>query len=243
MTQKKTSPQPGERTSADRTPPRAPAPWWRRKAAVVTSVLVVAGAAAAAIVLTVAGGGGSSSASPAANGPQGPEGIPLETGALLAPASTTAHGQPVDGISCSANEQVAYHVHTHLSVYVDGQLRPIPAGVGIVSPVPTPTAHGTFVGASRCYYWLHVHVQDGVIHIESPTSRTYTLGQFFDIWRQPLSSTQVAGVSGHLTVFVDGHRYTGNVRNVALGSHQDVQIDVGTPVVAPRAVNWKGTGL
>lgn len=177
------------------------------------------------------------------SGPAGPEKVPLEEGRLLASAASAAHGAPVAGISCDANEQVAYHVHTHLAVYVDGVLRPIPAGIGIVRPVAVPTAHGSFDEATQCYYWLHVHAQDGVIHIESPTERTYTLGQFFDIWRQPLSQNQVAGAKGHLTIFLNNRRYRGNPRDLRLGSHEDIQIDVGRPVVAPHRVRWKGTGL
>jgi len=50
----------------------------------------------------------------------------------------------------------------------------------------------------------HVHAQDGIIHVESPTARTYTLGQFFGIWRQPLDAQQVGPARGTLTVFVNG---------------------------------------
>jgi hypothetical protein len=122
-------------------------------------------------------------------------------------------------------------------------LRPIPAGVGIVSPVAEATADGPFYAASRCDYWLHVHTQDGVIHIESPTARTYTLGEFFDIWGQPLSSTRIASATGRLTVFVNGERYLGNPRDIELGSHLDIQIDVGAPTVAPESVDWAATQL
>ena len=117
-----------------------------------------------------------------ASGPAGPEAVALEEGTSLAPSATPAMGTMVDGVGCSAGEQVVYHVHTHLSVYVGGRLRPIPAGIGIVDPRAEPTAEGPFVEASHRYYWLHVHTQDGIIHIESPSVRTYTLGQFFDIW-------------------------------------------------------------
>lgn len=177
-------------------------------------------------------------------GPPGPEGVPLETGRLLAPVTTTSQGGRVDGISCSTNEQVAYHVHTHLAVYVDGRLRPLPAGIGMVEPaIYELTKDGPFYAATHCYYWLHVHAQDGVIHIESPTRRRYSLGDFFDIWRQPLGPGRVAGARGPLTVFVDGRRSHGNPRAILLGSHEDVQIDVGRPVVRPYTVDWKGTGL
>jgi hypothetical protein len=149
----------------------------------------------------------------------------------------------VDGVQCNSSEQVAYHVHTHLSVYVDGHLRPIPAGIGIVSPIALSTPNGRFDQASQCYYWLHVHAQDGVIHIESPAGHSYTLGDFFDLWRQPLSASQVGPASGPVRVYVNGRPYSGDPRAVQLGSHVDIQIDVGTPVVAPRTVNWSVTSL
>jgi hypothetical protein len=182
-------------------------------------------------------------ATKAVTGPPGPEGVPLEEGALLAPASTSATGQPVDGVQCNSNEQFAYHVHTHLSVYVHGTLRPVPAGVGIVMPLSQPTANGAFDQASQCYYWLHVHAQDGVIHIESPAGPSYTLGDFFDLWRQPLSANQVGPDTGALTMFVNGRPYRGDPRHIRLGSHDDVQIDVGTPVVPPQRVDWSVTAL
>jgi hypothetical protein len=176
-------------------------------------------------------------------GPAGPEGVPLEQGPLLAPATTAATGHTVDGIECNPTEQVVYHIHSHLSVYVNGTLRPIPGGIGIVAPVPQQTAEGPFYGASTCYYWLHVHAQDGVIHIESPSVRAYTLGQFFAIWGQPLSAVRVGTAAGHLTVFVDGRRYHGDPAGITLGSHEDIQIDVGSPTVPPKKVDWSNTGL
>jgi len=176
-------------------------------------------------------------------GPLGPENVPLEVGTPLAPASTAAQGQTVDGVQCNSSEQVAYHVHTRLTVYVDGKMRPLPPGIGIVAPVAKRTTRGPFYQATHCYYWLHVHAQDGIIHIESPTKRTYTLGQFFDLWGQPLSRTQVASAEGPMVVFVNGRKYTGDPRSITLGSRKVVQIDVGSPVVPPKTVDWSVTGL
>ncbi len=177
-------------------------------------------------------------------GPPGPEGVPLELGQLLAPVSSSSTGDAVDGIQCDASEQVVYHVHTHLAVYVDGRLRPIPAGIGLVQPaIAAETQDGPFYGATKCYYWLHVHAQDGIIHIESPTTKSYSLGQFFAIWRQPLNVRQVAGVKGKLTIWVNGNRYVGNPAHIRLGFHEDVQIDVGAPLVGPKSINWALTRL
>jgi hypothetical protein len=176
-------------------------------------------------------------------GPAGPEGVVLEQGQLLAPASSAAVGQTIDGIQCNAGEQVAYHIHAHLTVYVNGALRPIPAGIGIVTPVAQQTANGPFDSASRCYYWLHVHAQDGVIHVESPNQSNYTLGQFFAIWNQPLTADQIGPDRGTLTVFVNGIRYAGNPASIALKSHEDIQVDVGTPAVAAQRIDWSKSRL
>jgi len=182
----------------------------------------------------------SDSAQSTLTGPPGPEGIPLQQGTVLASLSTAATGQTVNGIQCSSSEQTSYHIHSHLIVYVNGAVRPIPPGIGIVSPV---SQDGVFYGATKCYYWLHVHAQDGVIHVESPTVRTYTLGDFFAIWGQPLSTTQVGPVTGNLSVFVNGRSYSGNPADITLKSHEDIQINVGSPSVPPKKVDWSKSGL
>jgi hypothetical protein len=204
---------------------------------------------AAIVIITVATGGSSSGSSngsttgAATTGPLGPEGIPIEQGTLLASAATAASGQTVDGIKCESAEQVAYHIHAHLAVYVDGKLRPIPLGIGIVKPAVQHTSSGDFAQATNCYYWLHTHVQDGIIHIESPTHTTYTLGQFFDEWNQPLSSSQVASAKGAVTVYVNGKSYTGDPRSIPLTAHAVIQLDVGSPTVGPRSLDWSKSQL
>ncbi len=82
-----------------------------------------------------------------------------------------------------------------------------------------------------------------MIHIESPAQQSYTLGQFFDLWGQPLSPNQVGPATGPLTVYVNGRPYSGNPRDIPLGSREDIQIDVGTPTVPPVPVDWTATSL
>lgn len=217
-----------------------------RWSAIVAAFVIVA---AAVVVIAITSGGGSSknttTPTPTTTGKVviGPEAIPIEQGVVLAPASTAASGQPVDGIECQSAEQVAYHIHAHLAVYDNGRLRPIPLGIGIVKPVVQQTPTGGFAQASNCYYWLHTHVQDGVIHIESPTKTIYTLGQFFDEWKQPLTSDQVATVQGKVTAYVNGKVYAGNLRSIPLTAHATIQLDIGTPTVAPQSVDWARSSL
>ncbi len=229
---------------AGRRPAEPGAPRRRRRTALLAvAAIIVVAVAGVVIGLSVGGGSSSPPASTAPVQPSGPEGIPLQVGAPLAPLPVGTTGQTIDGIQCNSSEQVAYHIHTHLAVYVNGRLRPVPAGIGIVVPIAQQTTAGPFYGASRCYYWLHVHAQDGVIHVESPVVQAYTLGQFFDLWDQPLNAGQVGPVSGPLTVFVDGRRYLGDPRAIPLESHEDIQIDVGAPEIPPQPVNWSVTSL
>ncbi len=139
------------------------------------------------------------------------------------------------------------HVHTHLTIFVNGKAQVIPYGIGIPGFQAVNTAQGPFVQTGSCFYWLHVHANDGIIHIESPsTSESFTLGQFFNEWGIPLSKTQVGPAKGNVTVFFTspGQKaklYTGNPTNLPLGDHYQIQLVVGTPIVAPvQITNWGG---
>src|SRR6202011_2527416 len=122
---------------------------------------------------------------------------------LLASTAGEATGQTVDGIQCQTMEQLVYHIHAHLAVFVDGAPKAIPYGIGIAPPrqiVQTP--EGLAVASGACFYWLHSHTADGIIHVEAPVQRIFTLGNYFDIWRQPLSSHQVGPARGRVTAFL-----------------------------------------
>jgi hypothetical protein len=194
--------------------------WWALVALVAAVIAVVA-------VVGSRRGGGTAAAGPS---PSAPAQQPAE----LASADTAATGQPVDGIECQTNEQAVYHIHAHLAVFVNGAARTIPAGIGIPPPRQVEqTPDGPFVVNGRCFYWLHSHTADGVIHIESPTQRIYTLGNWFDIWQQPLSATRVGPAAGTVIAYVNGQRYTGDVRTIPLNVHAVIQLDVGSDV-APK---------
>jgi len=215
--------------------------------------VVVVAAAAVGIALAVTGGRGAASASapklaplntlgslsPApAPGPQGPEGVPIPGAAPLASTVTAAAGQPVNGIHCQTSEQTLFHIHAHLTIFVNGSPRQVPAGVGIPGAQEQNTAAGPFVNTGTCFYWLHTHAADGVVHIESPVRRAYTLGDFFDEWGQPLGPGQVGPARGHVTALYNGRVYQGNPRDIPLAAHAQIQLEVGTPLVAPVSITW-----
>jgi len=153
--------------------------------------------------------------------------------ALGAPAAVSAQaptiaslGQPIDGIRCEGMEGQGLHIHQHLTILDRGHPVNIPADVGQVP-------------AHQCLYWLHTHTLDGIIHIEAPLNRSFTLGDFFTIWGQPLDRTEAASARAskgqRLKVWVNGTPYTGDPRAIKLASHTDIVIEAGPPFpkVAP----------
>jgi hypothetical protein len=160
---------------------------------------------------------------------------PAPGGGVLAQAGDTAQGHAVDGITCDTSEQLLFHIHAHLSIYVDGQPRLVAAGIGIGPPLQFQ--NGFVVGGS-CFSWLHTHDESGIIHIESPVQRTFTLGDLFDIWGQPLSATQAGPAQGSVTAFVNGQATPGDPRALALDAHAVLQLDVGAPAVAAQPYTW-----
>jgi hypothetical protein len=173
-----------------------------------------------------------------AAGALGPEGVPVPSAAPLAGLSNAATGQPVSGISCQTNEQTLFHIHAHLTIFVNGTPRQIPAAIGIPGAQAQNTASGPFIAAGTCFYWLHTHAADGIIHIESPVKRTYTLGNFFAEWGQPLSSSRVGPATGHVTAIYNGKVFTGNPADIPLTAHGQIQLEVGTPLVAPESISF-----
>jgi hypothetical protein len=137
-------------------------------------------------------------------------------------------------------ERAAFHVHTHLAIFINGDQKLIPYGVGIVppfqlQPIPAgqPAAGSPFVGGGSKFYWLHTHDETGVIHIESSKQETFTLGQFFDEWGQQLGPNQVGSNTGTVTAYVNGKMFAGNPRSIPLDAHNVIQLDLGKNI-APQ---------
>jgi len=223
--------------------------WPRTRTAVGVTAGVAAFATTAVLGLTRNGGAGSTALTlaalstvgklrpVAAAGPLGPEGVPIPAAAALARVRLLADGQQIDGMTCQAGEQVLFHIHAHLAIFVHGARRQVPAGIGIAPPYEVErTPSGAFVAGATCFMWLHTHSADGIIHTESPIERTYTLGDFFDIWGQPLGRHRVGPARGVVTVVFDGKLFTGNPRQVPLLPHAQIQLEVGKPLLAPERI-------
>jgi hypothetical protein len=170
-------------------------------------------------------------------GRMGPEGVPVPSGSILATPQKVKLGQTIDGVPCERAEKVAFHIHAHLTIFVNGKARVIPYGIGIGPPLAGEnTSLGPFVTVGNCFMWLHTHALDGIIHMEAPKLVKFTLGQFFAIWGQPLSSGRVGPAKGKVTAFYNGKVWTGSPASIPLSSALQIQLDVGTPVVAPEHI-------
>lgn len=166
-----------------------------------------------------------------------PTPVPAALAALPSSGGTAAVG----GITCDAPSSSSPTSSTssttttasttataHLAINVNGEARLVPAGIGVGTPqTSTPTDDGPLV-SGPCYYWINTRTQDGLIHVRAPQPGTYTLGQLFDLWGQPLSATQAGPASGAVTVLVNGSQYSGDPRAVPLTQHAVIQLDVGT---------------
>ncbi len=135
-------------------------------------------------------------------------------------SSVSSSPATIDGIKCEAMESLLFHIHAHLDIFINGEHNTVPALIGITT---------------NCFYWMHTHDESGVIHIESPVKRDYTLGQFFDIWNKKFNNDQIFNnlVSGNntLKVYLNGSKVPDgtNYRDISLHAHDEITIIYGKP--------------
>jgi len=190
--------------------------WWGAGAGVVAALIVV-------VVLTVTnnGDGRKSEAdavtteSPPATSAVGADSLPP----WPAPADATAAARNA-GLPMLSSEGTVEHIHVHLDVLDDGQPVPVPANIGI------DTARGAISP-------LHTHDTSGVIHIESPVKRQFSLGEFFSEWGVSLSADNIGGLRAtdgkSVRVFVNGAPRSGSPSAITFNQHDEIALLYGTP--------------
>jgi hypothetical protein len=111
-------------------------------------------------------------------------------------------------------EGTVLHHHEHLDLFVNGRPVTVPALVGIGTGFLTE---------------LHTHDPSGIIHVESPVQRSFTLGQFFCEWGVKLNANCLGRYRGELAWWVNGRRMHGNPALMPLRQHQEIVIAAGRP--------------
>ena len=129
------------------------------------------------------------------------------------------------GLSQLGAEGTVLHIHQHLDLYVNGKKVTLPALIGIYD--------------NSYLTELHVHDNSGVIHVESPVQKTFTLGQLFGEWGVKLTANCVGSYCGHVKWWVNGTRITGDPAQLDLRAHQEIVIAAGPPpLVVPKSYKF-----
>lgn len=138
------------------------------------------------------------------------------------------NGQPVDGVNCLLNSN--WHRHALISIYNNGKRLGFPDGAGRVR--------------AGCYhaYEMHTHDVTGIVHMESDTPKQFKLGQWFSLWKQPLTRDNVAGLAGPVRYYIIDNatitRYDGDPYQIQLLPHREVLIVTGTPMSVVPKYQW-----
>ncbi|HEX9709928.1 MAG TPA: hypothetical protein VGB42_08200 [Candidatus Thermoplasmatota archaeon] len=124
---------------------------------------------------------------------------------LIAPGPPSGGGGPCDYPLKSS------HYHAQLLIYRDGVLRDVPGDIGIDPALTFDSSLSECVSGGTAHGVNPVHTHAGeanLLHIESRVDRTYSLGDFFRTWGQPIGPQATwdlrADANHRLTMTVDG---------------------------------------
>jgi len=145
----------------------------------------------------------------------------------------------VAGVPCQTGEQLKYHGHVRVAISIEGEEFLIPRNTGIRYNFPTPdspdgpTPEPEFV----CIFWLHTH-SDQLVHLEAPEKTDFTLGQFFEIWGEPLSETQLLDRTAvpeetEIRAYFNGELWDGDPADIPLNNQDIISLQYGPPFVDP----------
>jgi hypothetical protein len=125
----------------------------------------------------------------------------------------------------NAIEGQVLHIHQHVDIFIRGRSIDVPAQIGIVT------------APAVLFAPIHTHDATGIIHIESPVVRDFSLGEFFDVWGVRFTSTCIGSLcnSGNerLQVFANGQVVTFDPRRLKLTEHEEIVVTFGTPSQIP----------
>jgi hypothetical protein len=131
------------------------------------------------------------------------------------------------GLHALPREALKLHIHQRMAMLVDGKFVPIPPGIGI-------DANGKYIAE------LHTHDASGIIHVESPVIRKYTLGEFFDVWGLRFTSRCLGGycetAKKHVFIWANGKRVKTDSRKIVLGDHLSLVVAYGTLKSVPMPI-------
>jgi hypothetical protein len=138
-----------------------------------------------------------------------------------------------------AEEGQGLHSDQHLSIYVDGQPVTIPAQIGI----PPGYVAGGEATNTDFISILHTHDTSGTVHVEAPSSHSYTLGEFLDVWGVRFTKDCLGGLcqtnDKKIRVYVNGELQTGDPTQIGFSLQpfsQMIVLTYGTKAELPNPI-------
>ena len=137
-------------------------------------------------------------------------------------------GKAVGAVNCLAS--ATWHKHMLISIYSNGKRLGFPDGIGRVH--------------AGCYhaYEMHVHDVTGIVHMEADTPKNFKLGDWFQLWQQPLGRDGAAGLPGPVRFYIIENgtikRWDSNPADIPMVAHREILIVAGTPLATVPRYTW-----
>jgi hypothetical protein len=118
-------------------------------------------------------------------------------------------------IQCSPYESLATHYHVALLIHRNGGTDVLPSQTGI---------------NVLCLYWIHVHDDSGIVHVEAPAAyrdHAFLLADAFAVAKLRLDAHHLGSASfpdGSVSVYVDGVKWKGAPGEVPLVNLQTIDV-------------------
>jgi hypothetical protein len=113
---------------------------------------------------------------------------------------------------CIEHSSLESHYHFKMNIYINNALRPIPEEVGI---------------SGSCMHVMHTHGSDNTVHVELPSGYSGpspTLENFFSIWGQTFSPTELLGETGLLTMKIGNTVYAEDLPSFSPSDGQELEL-------------------
>jgi hypothetical protein len=177
-----------------------------------------------------------------ANSPVNPNALPgLDKGPPPWPAELTHLRDRLLALDMppQAVEGQGLHSDQHLDIYVDGKPITIPQSIGI------PPGYKADPGTTDTDFIsiLHTHDTSGTVHVEAPSSHSYTLGEFFDVWGVRFTPTCLGSLcetkDKQIRLYVNGKLETGDPTALGFSLQpfsQEIVLTYGTKAELPNPI-------
>ena len=114
---------------------------------------------------------------------------------------------------CTLDMYTKFHIHPILKIVINGVNQVIPANIGI---------------NTLCMHSIHTHDATGTLHVEAPTKKDFTLGDFFAVWEKQFNSSQIldSKVDGtHAIVVTVNGKTVDTYENTIMNDHDNIIIE------------------